>query len=216
MKDPNLPRRDLALGHSRCHRSLGDTARASGAETPSVKDRFENKKLLPLGKHLLCVFVLLKNHPCKEPGSCSSSSSSSFPAVLPFPVSIPMSPLCACPGAVLRAACPGLYKRRHCVQDRGRELSAVTLPQPKVDPMCCGSDGGVPPAPSQPAPPENQTPKGAEMCFPRELWSLRVVDGGQRLPQCCVCLKSHSSSWGTLMGVPFQHCSSQLFGGVPL
>lgn len=58
------------------------------------------------------------------------------------------------------------------MQDCGWELSAVTLPQPKVDPMGYGSDGGVPPAPSQPVPPENQTPKGAEMCFPRELRSL--------------------------------------------
>lgn len=83
----------------------------------------------------------------------------------------------------------------------------------KSDPMGCGSDGGVPLEPSWAAPPEKQTPKGGEMNFPRKLRFFCVVDAGGRLPRCLARLGSCFSRWGTLMGVPFRHRSSHVFGG---
>lgn len=194
MKDPKLPRGYLAVGHSLQPLPPEPQGHDESCWCPEAlcKNQVKNKKLLPLGGNICCVCAAEKSplqkkpQPDSLPVPCSSSSSSSFPAVLPFLVSILMhSPPC------VSGTGAGCLPARGCIKGDvvrgsvGGSSAAAALPRLKATRWGCGgSHGGVPQPrePSWASPLGNHTPKGSEMGFPRKLQSLWVVDGGGSLP----------------------------------
>lgn len=213
MKDPNLPRWHLALGHGLQPPEPWGHGESCWCRGPLCELQVKNKKLLPFGETSV-VCAAEKTTLEKSPVHCSSSS---FPAVLPSPVSIPMPSPRVCWGAAVDARWPEAVSKETLFVGAWEEAQHCGPASANSSPMGCGSGGGVPLEPSQAAPPEQQAPNvpaGGEIDFPRKRWSLCVVDAGGRLPLAL-------GIWGPafLDGGPSwvsQHHRSQLFGSSPL